>query len=163
PQLLVAVHPQLGGQLVDAHEPSAHPPVLQPSQPPVGALPGPHPRPHAVQVGRQLSRGRPAHRNPHRLPREALPVLGERPAGVPPTGELALHVGGRRPRRHAGATAWASECAVRRSRYSSIVMHCSRELSPSAVLSTKPTDDTYGSITWIFCSGVTISSCSPSR
>ena len=30
-------------------------------------------------------------------------------------------------------------------------------------LSTKPTADTYGSITWIFCSGVTISSCRPSR
>src|SRR5438105_4377070 len=43
-----------------------------------------------------------------------------------------------------------------------MVMLCSREYLPDS-LSTKPTADTYGSMTLIFCSGVTISSCSPSR
>jgi hypothetical protein len=46
--------------------------------------------------------------------------------------------------------------------YSSMVSVCSRELLLWG-LSTKPTADTYGSMTWIFCSGVTISNCRPSR
>ena len=52
--------------------------------------------------------------------------------------------------------------AIRSAWYSSIVSVRSREYRDVG-LSTNPTADTCGSITWIFCSGVTISSCSPSR
>jgi hypothetical protein len=42
-----------------------------------------------------------------------------------------------------------------------MVRFCRRESRP-VMLSTKPTLDTKGSMTWIFWSGVTMSNCSPS-
>ena len=62
--------------------------------------------------------------------------------------------------------AWSTRALMaarpsRRARYSSMVIVWSRENVPVG-LSTKPIAFTYGSITWTFCSGVTMSSCSPS-
>lgn len=42
-----------------------------------------------------------------------------------------------------------------------MVIVCNREYVPAG-LSTMPMTFTYGSMTWTFCSGVTISSCRPS-
>ena len=79
-------------------------------------------------------------------------------ATLPESVQLRLEIRRRRPA-HAGTLALGSALrALDSSRYSSIVRLRSLDSRPPS-LCTKPTAETKGSMMWIFCSGVTISSC----
>ena len=115
----------------------------------------------------QVVGARPADRERERSERFTGCVPPEQGTGPPPPVEYDTDVGDARPTgrlrfSHGRRGRTGRRCSACRRRYSVMVRPCSREWAPVG-LSTKPTADTYGSITRIFCSGVTIISCRPSR
>ena len=116
------------------------------------ALQFPNPRPHLVESLRK----RPAIGTAQLQFQRKERVVREQPPFPPQALQLRAQIGRRGPLRAHPAR------AARSARYSSMVRLRSMEMRPSS-LCTKPTLEMKGSMMWIFCSGVTMSSCRSSR
>ena len=110
-----------------------------------------------VEAFRKRSRIRSAQAQFQRKKALALDARAQQPPVIPLTLHLAAQIVGRGPIRGAHFAR-----AARSARYSSMVRLRSIEIRPFS-LCTNPTPAMYGSMMWIFCSGVTMSNCRFSR